>query len=65
MSSDAVPRRGCIRRAAARPEHYENRVYQVGSDEGQAVSRQVYGRAAGSDAQIDEEHAFARELAEP
>jgi len=42
---------------------YENRVYQVGLDEGQASS-QVLPAGPLGDAQIDEEHAFARELAE-
>ena len=43
---------------------YENRVYQVGLDEGQPVVAKFYRPGRWSDAQIDEEHAFARELAE-
>jgi Ser/Thr protein kinase RdoA (MazF antagonist) len=43
---------------------YENRVYQVWLDEGQPVVAKFYRPGRWSDAQIDEEHAFARELAE-
>jgi Ser/Thr protein kinase RdoA (MazF antagonist) len=43
---------------------YENRVYQVGLDDGTMVVAKFYRPARWSDAQIDEEHAFARELAE-
>ena len=43
---------------------YENRVYQVGLEEGPAVVAKFYRPGRWSDAQIDEEHAFARELAE-
>src|SRR5215470_3628977 len=48
---------------------YENRVYQVGLDEpvpgsqGAFVVAKFYRPARWSDAQIGEEHAFARELA--
>ena len=43
---------------------YENRVYQVWLDEGQPVVAKFYRPGRWSDAQIDEEHAFAHELAE-
>ena len=43
---------------------YENRVYQVGLDDGSAVVAKFYRPARWSDAQILEEHDFARELAE-
>jgi Ser/Thr protein kinase RdoA (MazF antagonist) len=43
---------------------YENRVYQVWLEDGQAVVAKFYRPGRWSDAQIDEEHAFARELAE-
>ena len=43
---------------------YENRVYQVWLEEGNAVVAKFYRPGRWSDAQIDEEHAFARELAE-
>src|ERR1700759_42275 len=41
---------------------YENRVYQVGIEEAQPVVAKFYRPARWSDAQILEEHAFAREL---
>lgn len=41
---------------------YENRVYQVGIEEGPMVVAKFYRPERWSDAQIDEEHAFAREL---
>jgi len=47
---------------------YENRVYQVGLEDAEkrneAVVAKFYRPGRWSDAQIDEEHAFARELAE-
>ncbi len=43
---------------------FENRVYQVGVDDGPAAGREVLSPGRWSDAAIDEEHAFARELAE-
>src|SRR6185503_15007534 len=43
---------------------YENRVYQVWLDDGSAVVAKFYRPGRWSEAQIDEEHAFARELAE-
>jgi Ser/Thr protein kinase RdoA (MazF antagonist) len=43
---------------------YENRVYQVWLEEGAPVVAKFYRPGRWSDAQIDEEHAFARELAE-
>jgi len=43
---------------------YENRVYQVWPEEGQPVVAKFYRPGRWSDAQIDEEHAFAHELAE-
>lgn len=43
---------------------YENRVFQVGMDEGLPVVAKFYRPARWSDAQILEEHAFALELAE-
>ncbi len=42
---------------------YENRVYQVGMEEGPALVAKFYRPARWSDAQIHEEHAFALELA--
>ncbi|QJR13999.1 serine/threonine protein kinase [Usitatibacter palustris] len=43
---------------------YENRVYQVGQEEGPPVVAKFYRPARWSDAQILEEHAFASELSE-
>jgi Ser/Thr protein kinase RdoA (MazF antagonist) len=43
---------------------YENRVYQVWLEDEAAVVAKFYRPGRWSDAQIDEEHAFARELAE-
>jgi len=43
---------------------YENRVYQVWMEEGPPVVAKFYRPGRWSDAQIDEEHAFAHELAE-
>jgi len=43
---------------------YENRVYQVWLDDGSSVVAKFYRPGRWSDAQIEEEHAFARELAE-
>ena len=43
---------------------YENRVYQVWMDEGDPVVAKFYRPGRWSEAQIDEEHAFAHELAE-
>ena len=43
---------------------YENRVYQVGQEEGAALIAKFYRPARWSEAQILEEHAFAIELAE-
>jgi Ser/Thr protein kinase RdoA (MazF antagonist) len=43
---------------------YENRVYQAWLDDEAAVVAKFYRPGRWSDAQIDEEHAFARELAE-
>ena len=43
---------------------YENRVYQVGLEDNTMVVAKFYRPERWSDAQIDEEHAFARELAE-
>ncbi|QNM95915.1 serine/threonine protein kinase [Chitinimonas koreensis] len=43
---------------------YENRVYQVGMDEGPPLVAKFYRPGRWSDAQILEEHAFAAELAE-
>ena len=43
---------------------YENRVYQVWLDDAPTVVAKFYRPGRWSDAQIDEEHAFARELAE-
>jgi len=42
---------------------YENRVYQVGMDEGLPLIAKFYRPQRWSDAQIREEHAFSRELA--
>jgi Ser/Thr protein kinase RdoA (MazF antagonist) len=43
---------------------YENRVYQAWLDSGEVVVAKFYRPGRWSGAQIDEEHAFARELAE-
>ena len=43
---------------------YENRVYQVWLEDEAPVVAKFYRPGRWSDAQIDEEHAFARELAE-
>jgi hypothetical protein len=43
---------------------YENRVYQVGREEGPPVVAKFYRPARWSDAAILEEHAFTRELAD-
>ena len=43
---------------------YENRVYQVGMEEGPPLVAKFYRPARWSDAQILEEHAYATELAE-
>src|SRR6185503_18901095 len=43
---------------------YENRVYQVGMEEGPPLVAKFYRPARWSNEQILEEHAFARELAE-
>ena len=43
---------------------YENRVYQVWLEDDTAVVAKFYRPGRWSDAQIDEEHAFARELAD-
>jgi len=42
---------------------YENRVYQIGLEDGSSVVAKFYRPARWSDAQIGEEHAFALELA--
>ncbi len=42
---------------------YENRVYQVYLEDGSAVVAKFYRPGRWSEAQVDEEHAFARELA--
>src|SRR6266851_3112042 len=43
---------------------YENRVYQVGLDDGSLVVAKFYRPARWSDAQILEEHRFGMELAQ-
>ena len=43
---------------------YENRVYQVGIEDARPLVAKFYRPGRWSDAAIDEEHAFARELAE-
>ncbi|MFZ1910313.1 MAG: phosphotransferase, partial [Burkholderiales bacterium] len=43
---------------------YENRVYQLGIEDGAPVVAKFYRPERWSDAQILEEHAFVRELAE-
>jgi Ser/Thr protein kinase RdoA (MazF antagonist) len=43
---------------------YENRVYQIWLDDNSAIVAKFYRPGRWSDAQIDEEHEFARELAE-
>src|SRR3974390_1695280 len=42
---------------------YENRVYQIGIEDGEPLVAKFYRPARWSDAAIREEHAFARELA--
>ncbi|MDY6847649.1 MAG: serine/threonine protein kinase [Thermodesulfobacteriota bacterium] len=62
---DAVESRGyrCDCRTLAL-NSYENRVYQVGIEEGQPLIAKFYRPGRWSDAQIIEEHDFSRELAE-
>jgi Ser/Thr protein kinase RdoA (MazF antagonist) len=62
---------GAIESIGARPDgrllalnSYENRVYQIGLDDGGALVAKFYRPARWSDAAILEEHAFARELAQ-
>jgi len=43
---------------------YENRVFQIGLDDGQMVVAKFYRPGRWSDAQILEEHAFAQQLAD-
>ena len=43
---------------------YENRVYQAGMEEGPPLVAKFYRAARWTDAQIVEEHEFARELAD-
>ena len=43
---------------------FENRVYQIGLDDNQFVVAKFYRPGRWSDAQIEEEHAFVRELVE-
>jgi Ser/Thr protein kinase RdoA (MazF antagonist) len=43
---------------------YENRVYQVGTEEGDPLIAKFYRPGRWSDAQINEEHLYSRELAE-
>jgi Ser/Thr protein kinase RdoA (MazF antagonist) len=43
---------------------FENRVYQIGLDDGQFVVAKFYRPGRWHDAQIEEEHAFMRELVE-
>ena len=59
---DAVGFRGDGRLLAL--NSYENRVYQVWLEDGGSVVSKFYRPGRWSDAQIAEEHAFARELAE-
>jgi Ser/Thr protein kinase RdoA (MazF antagonist) len=62
---DAVESQGyrCDCRTSAL-NSYENRVYQVGIDEGQPLIAKFYRPARWSDQQISEEHQFCFELAE-
>ncbi len=62
---DAVESQGftCDCRTSAL-NSYENRVYQVGIDEGQPLIAKFYRPGRWSDAQIIEEHGFCLELAE-
>ncbi len=62
---DAVESTGCL--ADGRMfalNSYENRVYQIGIEEATPVIAKFYRPGRWSDAQILEEHAFTRELAE-
>ena len=62
---DAVESQGfiCDRRVFAL-NSYENRVYQVGIDEGQPLIAKFYRPDRWSEAQIQEEHDFCFELVE-
>ena len=71
--SELTPERvlDALEQAGLRPDgrllslnSYENRVYQVWLEDGAAVVAKFYRPGRWTDAQIDEEHAFARELAE-
>ena len=62
---DAVEQQGYYSDARIYPlNSYENRVYQVGIEDGQPLIAKFYRPERWSDAQILEEHAFTRELAE-
>jgi Ser/Thr protein kinase RdoA (MazF antagonist) len=62
---DAVESAGFITNGRLLPlNSYENRVYQVGVEEGRPVVTKFYRPGRWSDAAILEEHAFALELAE-
>ncbi|MBW8906043.1 MAG: serine/threonine protein kinase [Betaproteobacteria bacterium] len=71
--SELTPERvlDALEQAGLRPDgrllslnSYENRVYQVWLEDGTAVVAKFYRPGRWTDAQIDEEHAFAHELAE-
>jgi Ser/Thr protein kinase RdoA (MazF antagonist) len=71
--SELTPERvlDAITEAGLRPDgrmlslnSYENRVYQIWLEDGAVVVAKFYRPGRWTDAQIDEEHAFARELAE-
>lgn len=62
---DAVEQQGFVSDARILPlNSYENRVYQVGIDEGEPLIAKFYRPARWTDTQILEEHAFTQELAE-
>ena len=68
LSPDTVlarsQRPACARRRLLALGSYENRVYQVGIEDAVPLVAKFYRPGRWSDAAIDEEHAFAHELAE-
>lgn len=62
---DAVEATGCVSDARLLAlNSYENRVYQVGIEDGEPLIVKFYRPGRWTEAQLDEEHAFSFELAE-
>jgi Ser/Thr protein kinase RdoA (MazF antagonist) len=59
---NALDARASLRRRLLALNSYENRVYQVGTEDGGAVVAKFYRPGRWSDEQVLEEHAFATEL---